>query len=219
MTGRSGRCRTVGDYPSRLTSGTLLTVISPSRRLGPLLRLVLAGALAAGGLWGASAVGPVPATAAEPNFPSYDSGYHNLPELVAEINQAAIDYPNLVAISSIGKSYQGRDIWIAKVGANVAVDHGYPEVLVDALHHAREHLGTEQALALLRWLTTGYGHDATITGLMNSRVVWIIFALNPDGLRYDLTGSPFRGWRFLRCLLYTSPSPRDRQKSRMPSSA
>ena len=25
--------------------------------------------------------------------------------------------------------------------------------------------------------------------------------------------------RFLSCLLYTSPSPRDRQKSRMPSSA
>ena len=25
--------------------------------------------------------------------------------------------------------------------------------------------------------------------------------------------------RFYRCLLYTSPSPRDRQKSRMPSSA
>ena len=27
------------------------------------------------------------------------------------------------------------------------------------------------------------------------------------------------GYHFLDCLLYTSPSPRDRQKSRMPSSA
>ena len=26
-------------------------------------------------------------------------------------------------------------------------------------------------------------------------------------------------WRIITCLLYTSPSPRDRQKSRMPSSA
>ena len=164
-------------------------------RLAPLLRLGLAAVLAAGVLWSGSSVRPVTAAAAEPNFPSYDSGYHNLPEMVAVINQAAIDYPNLVQISSIGKSYQGRDIWIAKVGADVAVDHGYPEVLVDALHHAREHLTTEQALALLRWLTTGYNHDAAITSLMNSRVVWIIFALNPDGMRYDLTGSPFRGWR------------------------
>ena len=28
-----------------------------------------------------------------------------------------------------------------------------------------------------------------------------------------------RGWRLLLCLLYTSPSPRDRTRSRMPSSA
>ena len=27
------------------------------------------------------------------------------------------------------------------------------------------------------------------------------------------------GWKMFTCLLYTSPSPRDRQKSRMPSSA
>ena len=29
----------------------------------------------------------------------------------------------------------------------------------------------------------------------------------------------FQWWNYIRCLLYTSPSPRDRQKSRMPSSA
>ncbi|HEY5628657.1 MAG TPA: M14 family metallopeptidase [Candidatus Limnocylindrales bacterium] len=161
-------------------------------RLG---RVVLAAALAAGTVWSGAAIHAAPAGAVEPNFPSYDSGYHNLPEMVAEIQQAAVDYPNLVQISSIGKSYQGRDIWIAKVSNDVAVDHGYPEVLIDALHHAREHLSTEQALAVLRWLTTGYGHDAAVTSLMNSRVVWIIFALNPDGFRYDLTGTPFRGWR------------------------
>ena len=33
---------------------------------------------------------------------------------------------------------------------------------------------------------------------------------------FDIDGG--EGW-FKHCLLYTSPSPRDRQKSRMPSSA
>ena len=32
-------------------------------------------------------------------------------------------------------------------------------------------------------------------------------------------GDPDPGLHFKACLLYTSPSPRDRQKSRMPSSA
>jgi carboxypeptidase T len=168
---------------------------SQRRAPAPLLRLLLAAVVAATMGWSGTAVRPTPAAAAEPNFPSYDSGYHNLPEMEAEIQQAAVDYPNLVQISSIGKSYQGRDIWIAKVSNDVAIDHGHPEVLIDALHHAREHLATEQALAVLRWLTTGYGHDATVTSLMNTRVVWIVFAVNPDGMRHDLTGSPFRGWR------------------------
>ena len=32
-------------------------------------------------------------------------------------------------------------------------------------------------------------------------------------------GRPITIWKVGSCLLYTSPSPRDRQKSRMPSSA
>ena len=41
-----------------------------------------------------------------------------------------------------------------------------------------------------------------------------------DGLIVHATpwSIPFMGWNYI-CLLYTSPSPRDRQKSRMPSSA
>ena len=96
---------------------------------------------------------------------------------------------------SIGKSYQGRDIWAAKVSDNVAQDEDEPEVLIDALHHAREHLTTEQALATLRWLTQDYGTDDTVTRLVNTREIYLIFALNPDGMQYDLTGNPFRAWR------------------------
>ena len=53
----------------------------------------------------------------------------------------------------------------------------------------------------------------------------IVAHVAPDG---DAIGSSLGLWHFLNsqdktvnviCLLYTSPSPRDRQKSRMPSSA
>ena len=37
--------------------------------------------------------------------------------------------------------------------------------------------------------------------------------------RADLEGADLSGADLRNCLLYTSPSPRDRQKSRMPSSA
>ena len=42
--------------------------------------------------------------------------------------------------------------------------------------------------------------------------------LNTDILAISVD-SPFTLGKFKDCLLYTSPSPRDRQKSRMPSSA
>jgi len=155
-------------------------------------RIVLAAALIAMLL-----VGLVPdaISGAEPNFPPRDSRYHNYPEMVAEIMAAQSAYPDLVQISSIGKSYQGRDIWIAKVSDNVTVDEPEPEVLIDALHHSREHLTTEQALYLLKVLTQDYATDATVKRLVDSREIWILFALNPDGMQYDLTGNPYRAWR------------------------
>jgi hypothetical protein len=68
-------------------------------------------------------------------------------------------------------------------------------VLVDALHHAREHLTVEQAIFLLRTLALDYDTDATVHRLVNERETFIVFALNPDGWAYDLTGSPYVGWR------------------------
>jgi carboxypeptidase T len=133
--------------------------------------------------------------AAAANFPTYDSGYHSYAEMVAEIQAAQAAYPAIVQVHSIGKSYQGRDIWVAKVSDNVAIDENEPEVLFDSLHHAREHLSLEQNLALLRWLTDGYGTDARITNIVNTREIWIVFMVNPDGAEYDLTGSPYRSWR------------------------
>jgi carboxypeptidase T len=155
----------------------------------------IAGALALAGAIAAPMAAPAPAAAAEPDFPPSMSGYHNLPEMVAEIQAAAANDPDIVQLFSIGKSYQGRDIWAAKVSDNVGTDEREPEVLIDALHHAREHMSTEQALAILRWLTTGYSTDATVKRLVDTRETFIIFALNPDGMRYDLTGDPFRTWR------------------------
>ena len=133
--------------------------------------------------------------AADPNFPAKDSRYHNFPEMVAAIKATEAAYPDLVHVFSIGKSAQGRDLWAAKVSDNVRVDEAEPEVLIDALHHAREHLTVEQALYLLRTLTHDYATDATVRRLVNSREIWIVFAVNPDGFVYDLTGKPYRGWR------------------------
>jgi len=172
---------------------------SPARAPGRLARaagpLLFAAVLAVGAVPAAAPATAGPARAAEPDFPASYSGYHNWPEMVGEVMQAQQDFPAIVKVFSIGKSFQGRDIWAAKISDNVDQDEAEPEVLIDALHHAREHLTTEQALAILRWMTTDYGTDPLVTRLVDTRETFLIFALNPDGMRYDLTGDPFRAWR------------------------
>ena len=41
---------------------------------------------------------------------------------------------------SIGKSYQGRELWAVKISDNVNVDETEPEVMFDGGHHADEHM-------------------------------------------------------------------------------
>jgi carboxypeptidase T len=144
------------------------------------------------------ALSALPASAAD--FPAKDSRYHNFTEMVTDIHAVETAHPDIVHVFSIGKSYQGRDIWAAKISDNVATDENEPEILFDALHHAREHMTVEQALYLLHLLADNYGTDNQVTNLVNTREIWIIFALNPDGFVYDLTctGSshpPYCAWR------------------------
>lgn len=128
-------------------------------------------------------------------YPPGDTGFHDPAELETVIQATQAAFPDLVQVFSIGKSYEGRDIWMARVSDNVSIDEGEPEVLVDALHHASEHLGVEQALYLLHTLTSDYASDPYVHRLVDSRVVWIVFAVNPDGWVYDLSGNPYNYWR------------------------
>jgi len=134
------------------------------------------------------------------DFPPADSRYHSYAEMVAEIKAVAAANPSIVKVFSIGKSHEGRDIWAAKISDNVHLDEAEPEVLFDALHHAREHFTVEQALYLLNLLADGWGTDVALTSIIKYREIFIIFAVNPDGGEYDLTGppgprGPYRAWR------------------------
>src|SRR5690606_18679417 len=124
-------------------------------------------------------------------FPSYDGGYHTYAELTDAIHAIEDAHPGLVRISSIGRSYEGRELWIAKVSDNVATDEAEPEVLLDGGHHGREHISVEMALAVLRHLTDGYASSAT-KRRVDSTETWILFNLNPDGTTYDGGGASYR---------------------------
>lgn len=132
------------------------------------------------------------------DFPPADAKYHNYAEMNAEIDQRIAAYPNLMTKKVIGKSYSGRDIVAIKISDNVGTDEAEPEVLFTHHQHAREHLTVEMALYLLRELGAGYGSDARIKKMVDSREIWIVPDMNPDGGEYDIATGSYRSWRLNR---------------------
>ncbi len=135
-----------------------------------------------------------PALAAS-DYPSGYEGYHTYPEMVAELERTAARYPAITRLASIGRSYEGRPIWALKISDNARVDEAEPEVLFESMAHSREPLALEMNLYLIRLLTQGYGSDAKIRSLVDSREIWIIPMLNPDGVMHDVSGGRLKSWR------------------------
>jgi carboxypeptidase T len=128
-------------------------------------------------------------------FPPADSRYHDYAELTAEVDAVVAANPTLARKFNFGTSFQGRALLGVKISDNVATDENEPEVLFTAHQHAREHLTVEMAIYLMRLFTGSYGSDAQITRLVNSREIWILPDVNPDGGEYDIATGSYRSWR------------------------
>ena len=129
-----------------------------------------------------------------------DPAYHTYAQMVAEIGQVAAAHPDIVQLFSIGRSYEGRELWAAKLSDHVAQDEGEPEALFVGHYHAREHLTVEMLLYLLHLLADNYGvaGQEQITGLVDSREIYLIFDMNPDGGEYDTFTGSYQFWRKTR---------------------
>jgi carboxypeptidase T len=129
------------------------------------------------------------------DFPAADATYHNYNEMALETANVAAAYPALVSRFSVGTSYEGRQMWAAKISDNAGTDEPEPEVLFTCGQHAREHLTIEMCLYLLNEFTSKYGTDPQVTNFVNEREIFIIFNLNPDGSEYDIATGSYRSWR------------------------
>ncbi len=127
--------------------------------------------------------------------PRVSEAYHTPAEVRGELRRIARDHPDLVRLSVIGRSHQRQPIMLVKVSDHPGTDEPEPEVFVNARIHAREHMSTELALALLRWLTEGYATSSQVRAIVDETEILIAPDLNPDGARFDLKGERYRGWR------------------------
>ena len=125
-----------------------------------------------------------------PPSPRFDTFYKH-----AELSKLLFDYadayPALVAIESIGKSFEGREIWVAILTQQGTGRHAdKPAFWADGNIHAAELTASTAVLYYLQHLVSGYGSDPQITRLLDSRAVYLCPRLNPDGAELALADKP-----------------------------
>jgi murein tripeptide amidase MpaA len=137
--------------------------------------------------------------------PRFDTFYKHA-ELTRLLQDYAAARPGLVALRSIGQSFEGRDIWLlALTNAATGADIDKPAFWVDGNIHAAELTASTACLYWLHQLVSGHGVDAAVTELLDTRVVYLCPRLNPDGAELALADQP----RHIRSS--TRPYPWDEQ--------
>ncbi|GIY02022.1 carboxypeptidase M [Caerostris darwini] len=115
--------------------------------------------------------------------------YHNFPQMTAVLRQLANEYPELTKLYSIGKSVQGRDLWVMLVTSDPNEEPLLkPNVKYVANMHGNEPVGRELMLHLLSLLLDGYGKENYITWLLDNTRIHIMPSMNPDGFEASTEG-------------------------------
>ncbi len=112
-------------------------------------------------------------------------------ELTSSLHEVAAAYPNLVGVSSIGNSHEGRDIWLTTITDSATGPHDEkPAQWIDANIHSVELTASASALNLINRLTSGFGADPIVTTALQTRTFYIVARVNPDGAEWAMADSP-----------------------------
>ena len=122
--------------------------------------------------------------------------YYDHSEVQAFLQDLAERFPHLVTLSSIGRTYEGREILLATVTdrqTDLKADQK-PALAMDGCIHASEVTSTLAVLHTLEKLTEGFGSDPQITELLTANTVYAIPMINADGAeRFLKTPGRVRG--------------------------
>lgn len=166
--------------------------------------LIWAGLLAAG----------IQASAAEPRVPYQPMGapvdpqvpaqwnrYHDYAAATELLKTLAAVHPQRAKLTSLGRSYGGREMWLLTVTRfDRGDDRAKPAMWIDAGIHANEIQATEVALYTAWYLLEMCGRLPAVTELVDRRAFYIVPMMSPDSrdahmYRPNTTHSPRSGQR------------------------
>ena len=127
-------------------------------------------------------------------------GFLTYNQVMSEIDSMAVLYPNLITVRSpisTFTTFEGRNLYWVKISDNPNVNENEPEILYDAVHHAREPMSVHQLIFYMWYLLENYTSNPEIQTIINNTELYFVPFVNPDGFIYNETTHPNGGgmWR------------------------
>ena len=107
--------------------------------------------------------------------------YHDYAQITQFGKDLVKAYPNLVKMESIGKSFEGRDIWVLTV-SDFKTDkiENKPGFYIDGGIHANELQGVEISMYTAWYLAESFQTVKFINTLLKEKVFYIALTISPD---------------------------------------
>lgn len=122
--------------------------------------------------------------------------YHSHAEINQWLDQLASTYSNIANTLNIGKSFEGRDMKVMKIGAPSAGIGAKKALWLDSNIHAREWVAGATGIYIINELVTKYNKNSDYKNLVDKIDFYILPIANPDG--YEYSRSKDRMWRKTR---------------------
>ncbi len=127
-------------------------------------------------------------------------GFLTYSEMLAELDEMQSLYPNLISSKSpIGsfETIENRPIYWVRISDNPTIDEAEPEILYNAIHHAREPASMQQLIFYMWYLLENYATDPDIQTLVDTTEMYFVPVINVDGYLYNEATDPNGGgfWR------------------------
>jgi hypothetical protein len=108
--------------------------------------------------------------------------YYDWQEVEAALRTLEKAYPKFLKLRSIGKSFQGRELWYMTINnPDTGPEMEKAAMYMDANIHGNEVQGGEIGLYTIWYLMENYNYNDTIRQLVDERVFYIFPSVNPDG--------------------------------------
>ena len=111
-----------------------------------------------------------------------DPRYHTFDEVAYELDSIASHYSEIAKLDTIGfSSVDSLPLFALKISDNVDIDEDEPAILYIGCHHAEEILGIEICMYIIDDLISRYGIDSSQTHWIDTKEIWFVPLMNPDG--------------------------------------